>query len=524
VDVLVIGAGAAGAAVTASLAQRGADVVCLEQGDWIDSGEQPKAFLDWEMRGRHAWNPSPARRRAPEDYPVRSLGEDPVDVYMYSAVGGSAIGYGGHFWRLSPSDFRARTLDGFGVDWPIAYRDLEPYYELNETMVGTSGLRGDPTGPPRGNVPLPPLPPGKLGLRWIEGFERLGWYWWVQEQAIVSRDYRDRPACSNRGFCTLGCPSGSLSTPDVTYWPVAIDDGAELRTHARVRELTLHPDGRVLGAIYHEADGSVAVARARVVVLCCNGVGTPRLLLMSTPHGHPNGLANSSGLVGRNFMAHVQSVVLGRFEDDVEAYKGARGAVFASRHFYETNPANDFVRGFILTAMRGNSPLNVALGSARWGRGHHEVVERTLAHEAAVWVCGDDPPDPANRVELDWDSLDDYGLPGVRTFYSLAENSKRLGATGIARAREFLEACGASEIRDVGLSPVLGWHLLGTAPMGSDPSSSVVDARNRAHDVPNLFIVDGSSFPTAAAVNPTNTIQALALRAADAIWDQRRDL
>ena len=520
---LVVGAGAAGAAVAARLAERGVEVLCLEQGDWIDESERPKAHLDWETRARHTWNPSPARRRSPIDYPIDNRGDDPVDVYMYAAVGGSAIGYGGHFWRLQPSDFRAWTLDGFGVDWPLGYRDLEPYYELNEAIMGISGLLGDPTGPPRTQALLPPLPGGKLGQRWIQGFERLGWYWWVQEQAIISRDYRGRKACTNRGFCTLGCPSASLSTPDATYWPLALANGAELRTHARVRELTLHAGGRARGALYYDSDGRVVEARARVVVLCCNGVGTPRLLLMSTPRDHADGLANSSGLVGANFMAHVQSVVIGRFDDDVEAYKGPRGAVVASRHFYETDPANDYARGFIISAMRGNSPLNLALGGIPWGPGHHDALERALAHEAAVWVCGDDPPEPDNRVELDWAQLDMFGLPGVRTHYRLAENSQRLGRAAIARAREYMAACDATQIRDVGLSPVLGWHLLGTARMGDDPSTSVVDARNRSHDVPNLFAVDGSSFPTAGAVNPTNTIQALALRAADSIWEMRRD-
>jgi choline dehydrogenase-like flavoprotein len=244
---------------------------------------------------------------------------------------------------------------------------------------------------------------------------------------------------------------------------------------------------------------------------------------MSTSAAHPQGLANSSGLVGTNFMAHVQSVAIGRFDEDVEAYKGARGAVVASRQFYETDERNDYLRGFIISAMRGNSPLNVALGSAPWGAGHHKALERAVAHEAAVWVCGDDPPEVHNRVELDWNYLDEFGLPGLILHYRLAENSKRLGAAAIERARQFLDACGASEIRDVGLTPVLGWHLLGTARMGKAPDTSVVDRNNRAHDVPNLFIADGSSFPTGGAVNPTNTIQALALRAADAIWERRRE-
>lgn len=521
-DVLVIGSGPAGAAVTTRLAERGARVTCLEQGDWIPPEQRPKAFSDWDVRGRRRWAPNPTRRRGPYDYEVTSRGADPVEVYMYNAVGGSAIGYGGHFWRLLPSDFRTKTLDGYADDWPIRYRDLAPYYDLNESIMGVSGIEGDPTGPDRGPYPTPPLPIGALGRRWIEGFEKLGWYWWPQENAIISRDYAGRQACIGRGFCTLGCPSGSLSTPDVAYWPRALAAGAELITKARVREITVDATGTATGVLYYDADGVVHELKARIVVLCANGVGTPRLLLSSRSALFPDGLANSSGLVGRNFMVHVQSVVTGRFTEALDVYQGHRGSVISSRHFYETDPKNDFVRGFMITGMRGNSPLNTALGGAPWGRGHHAAVEAALNHDASVWICGDDEPDPENRVELDWSNLDAFGLPGIRTVYRLTNNSRAIGAAGIARAREFVAATGATDIRDVGLSPILGWHLLGTARMGTAANTSVVDADNRAHDVPNLYVVDGSSFVTSASVNPTNTIQALALRAADRIWAERR--
>jgi choline dehydrogenase-like flavoprotein len=522
--VLVIGAGPSGAALAWRLAEHGAHVLCLEQGDWIAGDELPKAHADWDARARHCWNPSPVKRRAAHDYPVTSVGEDPVDVYIYNAVGGSAIGYGGHFWRLNPSDFRAATLDSFGVDWPIGYDDLAPYYDLNERELGVSGLAGDPTAPARTAPPLPPADLGRLGRRWIDGFERLGWYWWPQDQAIVTRPYRGRGVCTNRGFCTLGCPSGALSTPQVTYWPTALRHGARLYTRARVREITVGRDGRATGALYYDREGHLHEARARVVAVCANGLGTPRLLLMSRSHAHPDGLANSSGLVGRNLMVHVQSVAIGRFDEHLDTFKGARGSVIGSRQFYETDAGRGFARGFIVSAMRGNSPLNIALGAAPWGSEHHRAVERTVGHDAAVWVCGDDAPEECNRVELDHDRLDAWGLPGARTHYRLSANSTRLGTFAIARARELLEACGAREVVDTGLSPVLGWHLLGTARMGTDPAASVVDADNRAHDVDNLYLVDGSAMPTGGAVNPTNTIQALALRAADHIWSRRRAL
>jgi choline dehydrogenase-like flavoprotein len=245
---------------------------------------------------------------------------------------------------------------------------------------------------------------------------------------------------------------------------------------------------------------------------------------MSASEQFPDGLANSSGVVGKNLMTHVQTMVIGRFEDRIDAHQGAWGGAVATRHFYEGDPdANgDFKRGFMLAAMRGYPPLVTALAVAPPGEGHHAALERHLNHEGVIWVCGDDEPELSNYIELDWDHTDPFGCPGVRTHYSLSENSKALGAQGVRRATELCYAAGAVDVRDLGFDTLLGWHLLGTARMGSDPATSVVNADNQAHDVENLFVVDGSSFTTGAAVNPTNMVQALALRAADRIWDQRR--
>lgn len=520
-DVLVIGGGASGGALAWSLASRGSDVVVLEQGDWVPPESMPKSHADWEVRGRRHWNASPALREAEVDYPVTNLGEDPVDCFFYNAVGGSTIGFGGMYWRLQPSDFRTRTLDEFGVDWPIAYDDLAPYYDVNERMTGVSGLAGDPTGPPRTAPPLPPTALGKQGHLWRSGFESLGWYWWPQDSAIASRDYNGRPACTNRGHCAFGCPERSLGSADVTYWPQALAAGVDLRVRSRVRELVLDERGRAAGAVYDDAEGGVRAIDADRVVICSGGIGTPRLLLMSHSARHPDGLANSSGMVGKNFMVHVQSLVLGRFEHTTDADSGTVGTV-ASRQFYETDPENDFKRGFIVSGNRGYSPVLTALQERPVGRDHHRFVEEHVNHEGAVYVCGDDEPEPHNRVELDWDNTDSSGLPGVRTHYTLSENSKRLGNRAIERGRELCLAAGAVSTRDFGLSPIMGWHLLGTCRMGTDPAESVIGPNHEAHDVPNLFVADGSLMPTGGAINPTNTIQALALRAADQIWEGRK--
>jgi choline dehydrogenase-like flavoprotein len=523
-EVIVIGSGAGGAAVATRLAERGVRVLCLEQGDWIDRTQLPKAHADWEVRGRRYWNPNPSRRRWRSDYPVTNLGDDPVDSYLYNAVGGSTVGFGGQYWRFMPSDFRTATLDGYGADWPISYEDLAPYYRMNELIIGMSGLNGDPTGLTRDPLPTPPVALGKLGRLWANAFHRLGWYWWMQDLAITTTDYGDhRTACRNLGFCAYGCPSRALATVDVTYWPRALRHRVELRTNARVREITVNSRGLVDGVLYYDTGGRIQRAAAPVVVLSAGGLGTPRLLKMSCSTLFPDGLANSSGLVGKNLMVHVQSLVTGLFEEPTGSDHGAWGGSVATRQFYETDPANDYRRGFILCGNRGWSALNTALQLAPWGAGHHEAMERHLNHEGVVYLCGDDEPEELNRVELDWDSLDAFGLPGVRTHYRLSENSHLLGTAGIARARELCLAAGATEVRDSGLSPVFGWHLLGTARMGNDPATSVVDADHRAHDVRNLFVVDASSFVTSAAVNPANTIQALGLRAADVIFERRRE-
>jgi choline dehydrogenase-like flavoprotein len=363
---------------------------------------------------------------------------------------------------------------------------------------------------------------GAVGRRWAEGFEKLGWYWWPQDSAIVSRDYRARPACTNRSQCAFGCPQHSLSSADVTYWPAALAAGAELRTRVRVRSVALDARGRAAGVEYYDERGALQLQGAKRVVICAGGIGTPRLLLMSAAPTHPDGLANSSGQVGRNLMVHAQSIVVGRFAQSTESYAGTVGAM-SSRQFYETDPANDFVRGFIVAGNRGYSPLLTALQLREWGAEHHALLEHHLDHDATVYVCGDDEPEEHNRVELDASRLDAFGLPGVFTTYTQSDNSRRLTEAAIARAGELCIASGAESVRDFGVAPGFGWHLLGTARMGSDPSASVVDADHEAHDVPDLFVVDGSSMPTGGAVNPANTIQALALRAADRIWDRRRE-
>ena len=525
-DVVVIGSGAAGAAVAWRLASRGAKVVCLEQGDWVNRDALPSARPEVETflrRGPYAFFPNV--RRLPQDYPVTTEGIGPNQVLMANGVGGSTVHWEGHFPRFHPSDFRARSLDGVAADWPIRYEDLEPYYDVNDRMMGVSGLAGDPANPPRPERPFPPIGLGRRGEVVARGFEKLGWHWWPSDNAILSRDAEGRLACDGRGRCNFGCPRRARASVDVTYWPKALTAGAQLRTLARVREIPVDDRGRARGALYYDRNGELREQLGRVVVVCGNGVGTPRLLLHSRSRLFPDGLANRSGLVGRNYMAHPSGYVEGIFEERVDGHVGFTSNPLFSQQFYETDAARGFVRGYSLVVYGPYGPLSQAWGDARpvpWGAAHHREMRRRFAHTIGIAVMCEDLPEGSNRVTLDPEARDTNGIPAARVAYRYGENTKKMLAHAMGAAQKVLEAAGAAEILEAP-EPNVFAHLMGTARMGSDPRASVVDAWNRAHDVPNLYVVDGSSFVTSAAVNPTCTIGALALRAADGIWDRRAD-
>jgi choline dehydrogenase-like flavoprotein len=520
VDVLIVGAGAAGAALAWSLAETRMNILCLEQGDWMDPARYPTTGTDWEMRRFGDFGLSPNGRGRPEDYPVNE-DESPIHISNFNAVGGSTILYAAHFPRFRPSDFKVKTLDGVADDWPLDYARLEPWYDLNARMMGVAGLAGDPAYPPK-EVPLPPVPLGKLGETLARGFNQLGWHWWPSDSAIATREYEGRAACINLGPCLMGCAQGAKASTDVTYWPAAVRRGVKLQTHCRVREITVGPDGMADGVIYYDEAGVEKRQKAEVVVVACNGVGTPRLLLNSSSKLFPEGLANRSGLVGRNLMFHPYAMVTGIFEEPLEGYKGPTGCVIMSQEFYDTDPSRDFVRGYSFEGLRGMGPVSTALlgmssGRVPWGSGHHEAYGELFDRTAGMVVISEDLPELDNRVTLDPGLTDGNGIPAPKITYQLSENSKKMLEHSVARGQEVLEAAGAKQSFADPLLEVAGWHLMGTARMGTDPERSVVNEWGRCHDVRNLFIIDGSIFVTAAAVNPTNTIQALALYIADTI-------
>src|SRR6516165_3268373 len=440
VDVLIIGAGASGAAVAWSLAETKMHILCLEQGGWMNPATYPSTGRDWEARAFGDYSPSPNIRARPEDYPVND-DNSPIKVVNFNGVGGGTVMYTAHFPRLHPSDFRVKSLDGVAEDWPIDYDTLVPFFEENDRMMGVSGLPGDPGVPPR-NPPMPPLPLGRSGAMLGKAMNRLGWHWWPSDTTVATVDYEGRARCINLGHCTPACAQGAKASTDITYWPAALRAGVELRTHCRVGEITSNEHGMAAGVVYYDADGIEQFRAAHVVVLACNGVGTPWLLLNSASGRFPNGLANTSGLVGKNLMFHPYAQLYGYVAEETDGNRAPPTCLW-SKEFYETDRSRGFVRGYTFQFGRGVGPVSEAVASEQkgllpWGAGHHAAVRRLNGHRLSLSAICEDLPEEHNRVTLDPVMKDSHGIPAPRIDYRIGENTARMMEHGIARAKEIL--------------------------------------------------------------------------------------
>lgn len=525
-DVLVIGAGLSGAVASLRLAEAGVDVTCLEQGSWQDPEAYPGDKPTFELDAGGKWDANPNVRRLAADYPIADDTSE-IKPKLFNGVGGSTILYSAHWMRFLPSDFRVRTLDGVADDWPISYRDLAPFYDRVEKDVGISGIAGDPAYPDQPDYPMPPLPIGDWGEKVASAHDRLGWHWWPGSNAINSRPYGDRRVCVQRSTCRAGCNEGAKGTVDRTHWPRALRAGARLITEARVTHIEVGSDGRARGAIYVDENGVENRIEADAVILAAHAIGTPRLLLYSACPSFPDGLANRSGLVGRNLMMHPLARVVGFFDQPMVSWQGHWGQSVYSLEFAETDASRGFVRGAKWNLVPTGGPLLAATyptdGAPHWGAALHERVSKWFGRSAIWGITAEDLPDANNRIVLDDTFTDASGMPAPRLHYKTDGNSRAILRFNIDRAVESFVEAGAYETEIQAFANDAGWHALGTCRMGDDPETSIVDRWNRCHDIRNLYIMDGSCFVTCSSVNPSATIAAIALRATENLLAQRRE-
>jgi choline dehydrogenase-like flavoprotein len=528
-DVVVVGAGVAGGAIAYTLAKAGARVVLVDQGPEIHPVERPILSSDWEFALGREWHFDPNVRGLAQDYPVKATGFDP---YMFNAVGGSTNHYGGFWHRLKPVDFRKGTEHGLesARDWPISYEDLAPFYDLNDRIFGVSGHPGDPSYPPRPSPPLRPLRHGSFFGHMARAFEQLGWHWWAGDSAIISEAYDDRLPCNGCGHCNAGCPRGSVSTATIAYITRGVALGLDLRPNTRVLRVMTDGQGAATGVECVDLEsGKEERIGASLVVVACNAIGTPRLLLNSANSTHPDGLGNAHDLVGRHLMLHGWLITDVWLDERTEHYKGPATSSMYCQEFYDSDPDRGFVNGFTITVSGDFGPAFIALGGAtglnpvRWGKGHHEDFDQRFGRHLYLSLQSDDLPSESNRVTLDHELTDSSGMPAARAHYELHENDRQLLRFAAARIAEVTEAVGARAFNhaDVdGPYRAPGWHLMGTCRIGTTPETSVADEWHRVWGVPNLVVCDSSSFVTGGAGNPAATVAALGLRCATHLVEQ----
>jgi choline dehydrogenase-like flavoprotein len=522
-DVLIIGAGASGGVAATRLVEAGYRVVCLEQGPWPDRSTFRGATDEWELASREVWSGNPSVRRAPADYPI-DLSASDVGVLNYNGVGGGTVLYAAQWPRLLPSDFTRKTDEGVADDWPLTYDELLPFYERTDRQFGVSGLGGDPAFPPGADPPLPPLPIGAGALMVARGHARLGWHWWPAANAILSAPWSGRHQCVQRATCLLGCDEGAKGSTDLTHWPGFVAAGGRLVTGACVVSIPTDARGLATGAEWVDENGGGHFQAADVVLLAANGIGTPRLLLASASSHAAGGLANSSGLVGKRLMVHPLALVRGLFRQDLESWRGHAGGSIVSYQFYASDERRGFVGGAKWAMAPTGGPLRAALtNGGAWGDGHHRHVSDRFGCSAHWGLVCEDLPNPENRVDLSPTLTDRSGLAAPRLTYRIDDNTRALCEWHIEKARESLVEAGAWHTEVEFRYPPNG-HFMGTARMGDDRDHSVVDRWSMAHDVPNLGIIDGSTFVTSGGVNPTSTIAALALLAVDHLIERRGEM
>ena len=533
VDFVVIGSGAAGGIMAKQLSVAGFSVVVLEQGGWGKYGHEQDYTKD-ELLNR---NPSPedrlmsdSRGRQPNSFRRTAADETVLGTHGYGCVvGGGTVTYGGNSWRHLPWEFNEAstvgTIAGTGMaDWPISYDELEPYYTQAEWEMGISGQRVDSpfVAPMSKEYPVPSVPLKSSGALFNVAASKLGLTVVPGPLSIITKPYMGRAACVNCGMCSgYGCHVKARSSSAVTVLPIAVESGnCEIRANSYVREISTNDSGRVTGVIYFNGQKEEVVQRAKAVVLSVNASESARLLLLSKSARFPDGLANSSGLVGRYLMLGGGAGASGLLERPLNDNKGVVSGT-GIVDYVPSDPQRGFYGGGRMTSRGYATPISYGLGglspdSPRWGAGYKQALRDEAGHRMTVTCFATQLPLETNRVELDPELTDAWGLPAMRiTSQSHPDDIKNMEFFR-QKSIEILEAAGAKKVWAPPVRDSRGSaHNRGTCRMGNDPATSVVDKFHKAHDVPNLFVVDGSNLVTGGRNYPTMTIQALAFRAAE---------
>lgn len=515
VEVLVVGAGAAGSVYAARLAQAGRKVLVLESGPAWEVGD----LVSSQIWGRRLKWSGPVLQQPPGP---------PTFGHRHATgrgFGGAAVHHFGTWLRLRPSDFRLRSLHGVGADWPIGYDELRPFYDRVQDEMGIAGDArreiGRPTGKP---YPMPPHPLFEQARLLAKGFEAIGLPVSALPLAINSQSFKGRPPCLYDGWCEAGCPIGALANPLVTHIRAARTAGARFVAGTTVTRVLCDERGRARGVECRDASGARHEVAASLVVLAASVVQNPRLLLNSADARHPQGLANRSGRVGTGLMVDAVAPVFGLFDEATENHRGVNAGQLLHRgdHVDPKRPeAPGAYQWQIAPSLKPNDLLGIATTRADlYGPALHRFMLEAARSMASAAGFASALPDQANRIVVGADQAAD-GMPAARLVYRHSSQTLRLREHLVSEGTRAFRAAGA---REVWAGPLAGGHLVGGTAMGADRTQSVCDSYGRCHDVSNLILAGSGIFPGGSGSSPTFTLYALAERSAAYAVKHWRDL
>jgi choline dehydrogenase-like flavoprotein len=507
--VVVVGSGAGGGTLANELCQRGVPVVLLEAGPYVTNAE----FVndEWPAFNQMAWldvRTTSGSWRVATDFPN-------LPCWTCKIVGGTTTHWAGACPRFRDYEFRIRSeygTDGGAnlLDWPLTLEELEPYYDRAEQKIGVTHRHG-----------VPPLPANNNYKVFANGALRVGYQDVHTGPYGTNPEPRDgRPGSIQDGFNFQGDKNRSKWSTLVAELPKAEATGKlDLRPQSHAIRITHDARGRVDAVLYVDAAGEVRRQAARAVCVAGNAVETPRLLLLSASPAFPEGLANSSGEVGRNYMRHTTASVYANFEQPVRMWRGETMAGVIGDEA-RNDPGRGFVGGYFMeTLSLGPAFYAAFVEPGAWGRRFADAVDR-IAHTAGMWLVGEDMPQESNRVTLNTDVLDQWGQPVPNVHFDDHPNDEQMREHAWRQGEAVFDACGALDTYRT--PPYPSTHNMGTCRMSERPEDGVVNRWGQSHDVPNLFVSDGSQFTSGAAANPTLTIVALAIRQAEHIAEELR--